>query len=258
MISKQQIKYIRSLHQKKYREQFQVYLAEGAKLVNEILELIPEAVQYLLYTSKSLPLIDISRFEDRFQAIEVKSSEFEILSTQKSPQGILAVVRQPETSLIPSQDLGDLTLALDSIRDPGNLGTLIRLADWFGIKNIICSEDTVECYNPKVIQASMGAILRVCIHYTSLADYVKEAGKNQVCYLYGTSMSGTDLYTISFKTPAIILLGNESNGVDPMLSRSMHENVYIPNFNLSESRSESLNVSIAAGIICAEFRRQNG
>jgi TrmH family RNA methyltransferase len=147
-----------------------------------------------------------------------------------------------------------LILVLDTIRDPGKLGTIIRLADWFGIGNIFCSDETVECFNPKVVQATMGAILRVNIHYTSLKELLlnlRSAGYT----IYGSTLNGENIYTKRLKTPAAIILGNETRGISPDLIPMIEECILIPNFSTSVNRSESLNVSIAAAIICSEFSR---
>lgn len=256
MITKQQIKFIRSLQQKKYRDQHQVFLAEGVKLVNEALQLVPDLIQYLLYTAKSRPLISDFDVIKKTAAIEIKSSEFKALSTQKSPQEVMAVIKQNSIPLPTNDKLGDLTLALDRIQDPGNLGTIIRIADWFGIKNIICSEDTVECYNPKVIRATMGAIFRVNLSYTNLKDYFSKFIKAKSGIIYGTSLDGDSLYSQALNSPAIIVLGNEANGMNKDFKPFLDRSLLIPNFSKSSAKSESLNVSMAAGIICSEFRRQ--
>jgi RNA methyltransferase, TrmH family len=255
VITKQQIKYIRSLHQKKYRDQEGVFLAEGYSIVNEALQLVPDSVQLVVCTAGSLTNLnpDFRSFGPR--CVEMAANDFSRISVQKSPQEVLAVIKMRHT--LPSPETKQsLVLALDQIRDPGNMGTIIRLADWFGISELVCSEDTVDCYNPKVVQASMGAIFRIRISYCSLSEYLLETSRKKDIRIYGTTLDGENLYTSALEKPAIIVLGNEANGISAEVLQHVRKRLLIRNFSDSTSKTESLNVAIAAAITCSEFRRQ--
>jgi TrmH family RNA methyltransferase len=256
MINKQQIKLIRSLQQKKYRDENNLFVVEGLKSVNETIDTLPHLLKTIFVSEESKTINNLNPLPNTCKLIEVPGEEFPKLSSLKTPQGILALVNKPSLKLPEFITLKDLIIVLDRIRDPGNLGTIIRLADWFGIKNIICSEDTVDCYNPKVIQASMGGILRVDIHYTNLSSFIKGLKIATGYKVYGTSLNGNNLYHDKLDQPAVIIFGNESLGISEELTNLIDQNLLIPNYNLSKETSESLNVSIASAIVCAEFRRQ--
>lgn len=248
MLSKSKLKYIRSLEYKKYRNEEKVFIAEGPKVVNDleghfncrILIATPEWMK-LNATIKASEKIEVSR-EQLSQA-----------SFLKTPQEVLAVFEQPETFTDTSVIKKSLCLALDSIQDPGNLGTIIRLADWFGIEHIFCSLNTADVYNPKTIQATMGAICRVKLHYCSLTELLKEMKDIPV---YGTFLNGENLYHRQLNNNGIIVMGNEGNGISPEVESLISERLYIPNYPLVRETSESLNVAVATAIVCAEFRRQ--
>ena len=189
MITKKQIKYIRSLQQKKYRDQHGVFLAEGIKIVSEAIESRSDLIEQLILTEKHKADLPIPDHLDKAKILEVKGSEFQNMSSLKQPQEVLAVIKQalPDTKAI--QKPRDLILALDRVRDPGNLGTIIRVADWFGVQHVVCSNDTVDCYNPKVVQASMGSIFRVQVHYLALTAYLKSAKQSGDVNIYGTMLA---------------------------------------------------------------------
>jgi len=255
MITKTQIKYLRSLHLKKYRDRENVYFAEGVKLVNEALSSHIPDIKMLLYTSENKQHIRTELLSHNIPSIELKQEDFQKISVLKNPQGVLLLIKRPVNPIPEISEFNDLILILDSIRDPGNLGTIIRLADWFDIRYIICSSESVDCYNPKVVQATMGAIFRVNIFYTPLTEFLSilhESGKSTI---YGSTMNGENIYKKQLKTPAAIILGNEAHGISLGIHQYIDENILIPNFNNSVSRSESLNVSMSAAIICSEFRR---
>lgn len=258
MISKQQIKYIRSLHQKKCRDEYNTFIAEGFKIVNEAIEANPLALQYLIYTSASRDQINFKTVQKSTTGIEVTAAEFLKITSQSSPQEVLAVIKKPELQLPTSPRFSDISLVLDRLRDPGNFGTIIRLADWFGVKQIFCSADTVDCYNTKVVQSSMGAIFRVDIYYVDLKNFLEKIKPKKSSHIYSTSLVGTDVFKTKLSKPAMIVLGNEARGISDELIALSDENLSIPNYGSHTEKSESLNVSLAAAIICSEFRRQTG
>ncbi|MBN1596888.1 MAG: RNA methyltransferase [Bacteroidales bacterium] len=253
MISKQKIKFINQLHQNKYRVREKLFIVEGEKIVREITYAYRELIKELYYT-QNLNISDFYIQDDKWNDITEK--EYIKISSQKNPQGILAILKMPDKKLsIEEISNTNISLVLDQIRDPGNLGTIIRLADWFGIRNIICSDDSVDCYNPKVVQASMGAIFRTSVFYTSLQEFFinyKKSGNK----IFGTTLRGKDLYKSNLKGPLLIVFGNEANGISKNLIPYLDEQITIPCNSNSSERSESLNIAMAASIICSEFRRQ--
>ena len=231
-LSKNKIKYIHSLEQKKIRKEERVFLAEGPKLVGDLLEYFP--CRFLAATSlwlQSHPNIYL-----------------------KTPQQVLAILEQPQYTLTPDIARHSLCLALDDVQDPGNLGTIIRLADWFGIEDIICSQNTVDVYNPKTVQATMGGIARVRVHYTSLPDFIRSQGKE--IPVFGTFLDGQNMYEQPLSANGLIVMGNEGNGIGKEVEALINRKLYIPNYPQGQETSESLNVAIATAVICAEFRRQ--
>jgi TrmH family RNA methyltransferase len=210
MLSHQELKLIRSLHQKKYRDEHNLYLAEGIKLVKEALINQPDNIERILFSSKYSEYISDVPVATGIRTTEISQAELERISSLKTPQGILAIMKIPESKMLNRNELGDLTILLDQVSDPGNLGTILRLADWFGIANVICSTGSVEAYNPKVVQASMGAIFRTNVIYTSLEDFIKEYGNDEKTTVYGTTLKGENLFKTTLHTPAFILLGNET------------------------------------------------
>ena len=220
LLSKNKIKYIHSLELKKIRKEERVFLADLR--VNEIAEVSQE---------------DLSR-----------------ASLLKTPQQVLAVFEQPQYTLTPGVARHSLCLALDDVQDPGNLGTIVRLADWFGIEHIICSQNTVDVYNPKTIQATMGGIARVKVHYTSLPDFIRSLGED--IPVFGTFLNGKNMYEQPLTANGLIVMGNEGNGIGKEVEALINRKLYIPNYPQGKETSESLNVAIATAVICAEFRRQ--
>lgn len=179
----------------------------------------------------------------------------ERLSHLKTPGSSLALVRMPHRDLRSADPAGGLVLALDDVQNPGNMGTIIRLADWFGIGDIVCSEATADCFNPKVVQATMGAILRVRVHYTDLGRYLAAHAAAGIP-VYGTFLDGEDLYRADLTPAGIVVMGNEGRGVRPATAAGITRRLYIPPFPADRAGSESLNVAMAAGVVCAEFRRR--
>jgi RNA methyltransferase, TrmH family len=241
-LSINKIKWIRSLHDKKSRDSEGLYLIEGEKMVEEALSTRPELVHTLI------ELNGVRQPDLAFQGAYYSCTEKQLnqVSTLKTPNKLLAVVRKPLDQTV---DLSGLVLALDGIQDPGNLGTIMRIADWFGIRQIICSNDTVDCYNPKVVQSSMGAVLRVSINYSDLEEVLS----NYTGKIYGAFLEGNSIYKEQLNQTGIIVLGNEGNGIRKEVSQFITDKIHIPSFG----GAESLNVSVAAGIIVSEFKRKH-
>ncbi len=241
MISKSQMKLVRQLEQKKYRRQEGLFVAEGPKVVGDLLA-SGFTPRYVFATSEwQGPALGC--------AIPVTDDELRKLSFLQHPQQVLAVFELPAR-----QPLGDMTehglyLALDGVQDPGNLGTIIRLADWFAIPTIFCSEDTVDAWNPKVIQATMGSIARVNIIYLNLQELLAQAPLP----VYGTLLDGTNIYDEPLSNEGIIVMGNEGNGISAPIRQLISRRLLIPAFH---EGPESLNVAIATAITCSEFRRR--
>lgn len=248
MLSKNKIKFIRSLEKKKYRLESGCFLAEGNKLVADMLPFF--SCELLLAKSSWLATQgDI----DARELIVAEDEDVRKVSLLKNPQDVLAVFRQAQNELDKESLRNELSLALDEIQDPGNLGTIVRIADWFGIKNIICSPDTADIYNPKTVQATMGALARVRVHYFSLEEFLTELNAVPI---YGTLLDGENIYRQNLTSDGIIIMGNEGNGINPNLEKLITNKLYIPNYPPETESTESLNVAVATAITCAEFRRQ--
>lgn len=249
MLSRNNIKLITSLAHKKYRDQTGLFVAEGVKLSSDLANTFH--CEWLIYTPQWENEVLHLQADEK---IAVEENEFHKISTQKSPQGMLAVFRKKSPNNISTTTLSSqLSLALDDIQDPGNLGTIIRIADWFGIKNIFCSTATADAFNPKTVQATMGALARVDLHYVNLAEFLSELKDIPV---YGTFLDGTDLYTLDLSANGIIIMGNEGNGISPEIAQLVTDKLLIPNYPKNASTSESLNVAVATAIVCGEFRRR--
>jgi TrmH family RNA methyltransferase len=242
MVSKNQIKLIKSLTQKKYRKEHQLFIAEGAKVIEELLQSNLE-LEYI-YSTKPM-FYDVSEAK---KAI-VLDSDLAKITALATANDCLAIFKIPETKKI--QNSG-LIIALDDIRDPGNLGTIIRLCDWFGISQIICSQQTVDVYNPKVVQATMGSMARVNITYVDLELYLAESEN----VIFGTFMDGENIYKKQLPASGIIVLGNEANGISKTVEAQITQKIAIPRFG-NLQLTESLNVATAAAIILSEFRSRN-
>ena len=250
MLSKNDIKNIKSLEHKKFRNEKGLFVAEGHKLAGELLGkfrcILIIATQEWLDRCRNVPAERI---------VTVTPDELKRVSLLRSPQDILAVFHIPEYKESMTQVASkNLVLALDDVQDPGNLGTIVRIADWFGIKDIFCSKGTADIYNPKAIQATMGAIARVRLHYT---DLIKEiSGLPASVPVYGTYLNGDTLYDTALSDHGVIIMGNEGNGISTEISKSISHRLYIPNWPSGAPTSESLNVAIATAIVCSEFRRR--
>lgn len=240
MVSKNQIKFIKSLHQKKYRLSHGLFIAEGKKVIEELFQ-SNYALQHLYQTE---PIFE--SIPNTLKTL-ISADELRKLSALNTANNCLAIFKIPPTGSIAESSL---IVALDDIRDPGNLGTILRICDWFGIEQVVCSNATVDLYNPKVIQATMGSVSRVNVYYTNLVSYIK-ASKLPV---YGTFMDGTNVYHEELPKAGIIVFGNEANGISKELSEIIKHRIAIPRFGKLQ-QTESLNVATATAIILSEFCR---
>ena len=253
MLSKNKLKYLRSLSLKKFRRNDGLFIAEGRKLVFDLLESEMQ-VQEVFCTSDLIATVEGKGFHPQ-NIHPSELTDLKKISQLKSTPDIIATVRIPEPSLSWEEIAGDLCLALDGVQDPGNLGTIIRLADWFGITNILCSEDTVDLYNPKTVQATMGAIARIRLHYGDLPEYLRRASEMKIP-VYGTFLEGENIYTAPLSPNGIIVMGNEGKGISEGVEPFIQHKIHIPNFPTNRITSESLNVAMATSITCSEFRRR--
>lgn len=244
-MTKAEIQHVRSLGDKRVRDSEGLFIAEGDKLVEEILA-SPLHIHRVYTTHSDMRGAGIVTIDRR---------DMERISALKTPTTTLAVVEQPRHHLNIAELKGRLTIALDGVQNPGNLGTIIRLADWFGIEDIICTHECADCYNPKVVQATMGAILRVKVHYThSLASILHDAEESGLA-IYGTLLDGENIYSKELLTEGIIVMGNEGRGLSDECRNELTHKLFIPPYPADAPTSESLNVAMATGIILAEFRR---
>lgn len=239
MVVKSIIKLIKSLQQKKYRNEHQLFVVEGKKSVEELLESDLEC--YGVYYTAENDLND-----SHPKAELVSSKELAQMSSLKTPPGILGVFHFPKPS---TPVFEDWSLVLDDIRDPGNLGTIIRLCDWFGIRQLICSKQTVDCFNPKTLQATMGSISRVQIHYVDLMEFLTQSELP----IYGAFMDGDSIYKAKLPQKGLLVMGNEANGISDAVQKLISQRISIPSYG--DSSTESLNVAMATGILLNEIRR---
>jgi len=256
MISKNRTKFIISLKKKKVRDEEGLFVIEGDKLVKEFLTANVH-IKTLIAKPEFISSLasELKTCADEIE--EVSYEELKLLSTLKTPHNAMAVVPIPKKELDINEILNKLVVALDFVQDPGNLGTIIRAAAWFDIKNIVCSTDCVDVYNPKVIQASMGAILHVNVCYSNLKELLIMANKKNVP-VFGTLLEGDSIYDHKLDNKGIILLGNESSGISDELIPFITEKIMIPKFNHAKSGIDSLNVGMAASIVFSEFLRKSG
>ncbi|SFN41645.1 TrmH family RNA methyltransferase [Salegentibacter flavus] len=241
MVSKSQIKLIRSLGQKKYRLKNAMFIVEGEKSIREFLS--SRFVLEKLYTTEDCFEIAASKIEI------ISEADLKKISQLKTPQIALAVFKIPKQESFRPQGL---VVALDGVRDPGNLGTIIRLCDWFGIQNLICSSDTADIFNPKVVQASMGSLTRVEVVYSDLAEFIKNTDKLPV---FGAFMEGENIYTKTLPAEGILVMGNEANGISEKIEKLITQKIGIPRFG-DTNQTESLNVATATAILLSEFKRR--
>lgn len=237
MLSKNQIKNITRLNQKKYRQQDGLFIAEGVKVINE----------FLNSAFKLVDLFTTETFNVENENI-ISKSDLKKISCLTTPNIALAIFKIPA-----NQELSNngLVVALDDVRDPGNLGTIIRLCDWFGVKQLVCSNATVDCYNPKVVQATMGSLTRVAIQYVNLEDYLNKTNLP----VFGAFMEGENVYKTTLPDQGVLVLGNEANGISKAIETYLTDKISIPRFGDLQA-TESLNVATAAAILLSEFRRK--
>ncbi|WP_333887827.1 RNA methyltransferase [Sphingobacterium siyangense] len=246
MLSKAQISLITSLQNKKYRKQHGLFIVEGIKSVMEFISSSYE-VESIFYTDDANT--KVGKISHNIKSHKLTETEFQKISALKSPQGILALVKLPlQQKIVPSDLKNKFSLVLDDVQDPGNLGTIIRTAEWFGIEHIICSIGTVDAYNPKVVQATMGSLARLQIHYTDLTDFIPATGLK----VYGALLDGQSIYQTVWADEGLIIMGNEGNGISDEIIALIDQAVTIPRLG----QAESLNVAVATTIFCSEISRQ--
>lgn len=254
MVSKNTIKLIKSLSLKKNRLKENLFLVEGDKNVSEVLGSGFE-VEKLIATNKFLvkynPLIKNAKL-----VTEATQQEINQASLLTNPQNSIAICSLPNTKKLNELIEPGLWIYLDDIQDPGNLGTIIRNCDWFGINHLFCSPQTADLYNPKVIQASMGSFCRVHVYYTPFEPLIKLVSKLEMP-IFGAFLDGMNIYQQEFPSKALLVMGNEGNGISPEIEMGIEQRIKIPEFNPNPASAESLNVSVAMAIICSEFKRQN-
>ncbi|WP_395634212.1 TrmH family RNA methyltransferase [Flavobacterium sp.] len=242
MVSKNQIKLITGLQQKKYRNEHQLFLAEGVKVIQELLQ-SNIVLDHLFETESIFEIVPTA------QKTLIKEADMKRMSALNTPSSCLAVFHIPAPKPIDSEGL---IVALDDIRDPGNLGTIIRLCDWFGVTQLLCSKETVDLYNPKVIQSTMGSVSRVQVNYVDLDAFISET----TLPVFGTFMDGNNIYKEQLPSEGILIFGNEANGISSTLEQKIKNRIAIPRFgNLQQT--ESLNVATATAIFLSEFRRNS-
>ncbi len=250
-LSKAKISLISSLTVKKYRSENNLFIAEGHKIVSELLSSNLE-IKYLIYNEDK----EIPSNSGNYEIFLTDDLGMKKISNLKTPSSVLAVVEIPKRDLNCFSLKDKLTMCVDDIQDPGNLGTIIRICDWFGIENLICSNNSADLYNPKVIQATMGAFLRVNVFYENLVEFIPEYTKITSQKCFGTFLEGENIYTAELPNSGLFVLGNEGNGISAEVESLINYKLFIPPFAKSDAHAESLNISIAAAIVCSEFRRR--
>ena len=244
-MTKAEIQFVRSLADKRTRDSEQLFVAEGTKLIDEIRQSMAK-IRHIYTTRHDITGDNVTLVERR---------DMERISQLKTPSDCLAIVEQPRHKLSLETLSTSLILALDGVQNPGNVGTIVRLADWFGVEDILCSKECADIYNPKVVQATMGALLRVRVHYVdNLAEILASAAKEGTP-IYGTLLDGNNIYSETLAERGIIVMGNEGQGVSEECRKSLTYKLFIPPYPADRPTSESLNVAMATGIILAEFRR---
>ncbi len=241
------------MHQKKFRREYRQFIVEGEKLCDEFINSNFNVRQIYLLDSKRVKYEDLlSKISKIIEIVDVRTDDLERMSTMSTAPDVLILVEMPEELSISEAKINyssDLTLVLDGLKDPGNMGTIIRIADWYGIKNIVCSADSVELYNPKVVQSTMGSILRLHIFYTDIENYLADLKEVSI---YGALLQGQNIYALEGKMNGILLMGSESHGISEPLMKYITQPITIPSWG----GAESLNVAVATGILCSEARRR--
>jgi TrmH family RNA methyltransferase len=242
-LSINKLKWIRNLHSKKFRDSEGYFIAEGEKILAEILEFAPASIYFIVCTQESLEKI---KQHDAFDIFIASPNDFERISLLKSPQGILVVMKST-LSEANKLDSTKSILVLDNIQDPGNLGTILRTADWFGINQIYCSLNTVDCLNPRVVQASMGSLFRLTINFGDLTEFLSK----QTLPIYGALLEGESCYKSKIKKNAILIIGNEGNGISKEIITKIQHPITIPR----TGNGESLNVAVACGVLLSQWTK---
>ena len=256
MLSKNKIKFINSIKKKKYRDQHKCFFVEGDKLVDELIN--SDFIITELFTTNEW-MINNRNFileNKSFEITEITNEELSKISSLSTPNKVLAIVNQPTYNYDKKLISNKLNLLLDNINDPGNLGTIIRIADWFGIEDIFCTQESVDLYNPKVVQSTMGAIFRTKVHYVDFKDLLNDFSNIANFNIYGTFLEGENIYNEKLSDKGFILMGSESHGISDQWKAFINKRLFIPNYPLDSSTSESLNISVATAITCSEFRRR--
>ncbi|MFN8254125.1 MAG: RNA methyltransferase [Bacteroidales bacterium] len=236
------------MDKKKFRDEHNLFVAEGIRIVTDLLR---------MGAGVKLVVSSNDKFENtEVEIIRCKASDMEKISLMKTVPEVIALVEIPDYSLSISDLYNKLTICLDGIQDPGNMGTIVRIANWFGIEHIICSTDCADIYNPKVVQASMGALIGVKVHYLELQACIKELKKNQDYNVYGSFMDGNSIYDTRLNSNGLLVMGNEGKGISDKVRGQLTSYISIPTFANQFKGAESLNVGVAAGIILSEFKRQ--
>jgi TrmH family RNA methyltransferase len=263
MLTKSRLSHLRSLRQKKFRNEHGLFVAEGDKLVPELLQ--SSFKVETIYATEDWLKENAKLLKHAGEHMAVTKDELSRISSLVTPQRVLAVAGIPQYTLEEKQILSRYSLLLDGIRDPGNMGTIIRIADWFGIHDIICSPDSAEVWNPKVVQASMGSLLRVRTHIIEPVKFLErmkeEAAREKIKMpvAYGTFLEGDNIYKTTFAPAGIIVIGNEANGIGDETAALIDRRITIPPVLTGEKngRPESLNAAVATAVVCAEMRRNN-
>ena len=246
-LSKNKIKYIHSLKDKKFRNRYRTFVAEGSKLVADLMEHC--SCQLIAATPETIGNYTYCSCEQ----IVATEEELRKASSLKTTPSVIGVFFQPEYTITETEITNGLHLVSDGIQDPGNMGTMVRIADWFGIEHIFCSADTTDVYNPKTVQASMGAIARIKTHYTDIELLLTKYASMPI---YGTFLEGRNIYQSKLSDSGFIVMGNEGNGIRETVKRHINQKLFIPSFPAGRTTSESLNVAAATAIVCSEFRRK--
>jgi TrmH family RNA methyltransferase len=255
MLSRNKIKFINSLKQKKIRNETGFFIMEGDKLVTEVLVNRDIPVKELLSTPEWLHQNRFILHKGIHTISEVTEAEFSKITSFETPTGVMAILKIPVRDFHEQDLAGQLSISLDTLQDPGNLGTIIRTADWFGIRNIFCSPGCADCFNPKVVQASMGAVLRVNVHYTELDILLENLTGQEQYSIYGSYLEGASIFEQKLSASGMLVFGNESRGIHPSLKHLIQVPLTIPSFSPRKGHVESLNVSAAVAIFCSEFFR---
>lgn len=246
MLSKSQVSFVNALHHKKHRKEQGLFIAEGIKSITEFLQ-SDYSVDTIFCIPDAMP--KLNKFSQKIKLFETGSAELKKISALTTPQDAIALIRIPEKTNTAAESFKNrFTIVLDGVQDPGNLGTIIRTADWFGFEEIICSADTVEAYNPKVVQATMGSLSRIKVHYTDLEILFDSAPVP----VFGAMLNGQSVYEADLGNEGFLVLGNEGKGISDKITDKIDRRLTIPGFG----KAESLNVAVSAAIFCSELRRR--